>query len=75
MKLGVNSVDDLAKLKVNSIEDLAKIGIKNADDLAKLRINSSDLKKLGIDPEVFGMTNTGILKGKDIYGPYYEEAQ
>ena len=64
MKLGVNSADDLAKLKVSSIDDLAKIGI-----------NSSDLKKLGIDPEVFGTTSPGILKGKDIYGPYYEEAQ
>ena len=53
MKLGVNSVDDLAKLKVSSIDDLAKIGIKNVDDLAKLGIGSSDLKKIGIDPEVF----------------------
>ena len=53
MKLGVNSVDDLAKLKVSSIDDLAKIGIKNADDLAKLGIDSSDLKKIGIDPKVF----------------------
>ena len=58
MKLGVNSVDDLAKLKVSSIDDLAKIGIKNADDLAKLGIDSSDLKKLGIDPKVFeGVSN------------------
>ena len=53
MKLGVNSVDDLAKLKVSSIDDLAKIGIKNKNDLAKLGIDSSDLKKIGIDPKVF----------------------
>ena len=53
MKLGVNSADDLAKLKVSSIDDLAKIGIKNKNDLAKLGIDSSDLKKIGIDPKVF----------------------
>ena len=72
MKLGVNSVDDLAKLKVSSIDDLAKIGIKNADDLAKLGIDSSDLKKLGIDPKVFERTAGSIKKVK--YGEQFTKA-
>ena len=77
MKLGVNSVDDLAKLRVSSIDDLSKIGIKNADDLAKLGIDSSDLKKLGIDPKVFeGVSNPAHNAAQyDKLKTYYQQAE
>ena len=53
MKIGINSVDDLGRLGVSSIDDLAKVGINNVDDLAKLGIEPSDLKKIGIDEDIF----------------------
>ena len=45
---------------------MAKIGIKNKNDLAKLGIDSSDLKKIGIDPKVFEEVSKAKIEIGDI---------
>ena len=58
MRIGINTVDDLGRLGVSSIDDLAKLGI-----------DPSDLKKIGIDENLFikgGKETVTSTLGKEI---------